>query len=150
MEISLTLLDIEAQLQVIEGLAMELQDSTYSLLTSVKVTTDPNEAFVGTQIAVLIGGFPRTAGMGRGDLIHKNLKIMQIHGMAIEKYAHHNCKVLMVANPANTNCLVAMKFAPSIPQQNFTALTRLDCNRMRGILATHLSTFVGKKVGCNP
>ncbi len=129
---------------------MELQDCTYNLLTSVKVTTDPEEAFVGTQIAVLIGGFPRKAGMERKELIHKNVNIMRTHGMAIEEHAHRNCKVLVVANPANTNCYVAMKFAPSIPRQNFTALTRLDCDRMRGILATHLSTSRGKKVGYNP
>ncbi len=125
---------------------MELQDSTYSLLSSVKVTSDPEEAFVGAQVAVLIGGFPRKAGMERSDLINKNVSIMREHGMAIENHAHRNCKVLVVANPANTNCLVAMKFAPSIPQHNFTALTRLDCDRMRGILAAHLSTSLGHKV----
>ncbi len=125
---------------------MELQDCTYNLLTSVKVTSDSDEAFIGAQIAVLIGGFPRSAGMERKDLIYKNVNIMREHGTAIGKCAHRNCKVLVVANPANTNCLVAMKFAPSIPPQNFTALTRLDCDRMRGILASHLSTLLGKKV----
>jgi malate dehydrogenase len=125
---------------------MELQDSAYSVLQNVTITTDPDVAFEGAQVAVLLGGFPRKAGMERKDLIEKNVQIMKAHGSALERCADRNCKIVVVANPANTNCLVAMKYAPSIPRENFTALTRLDHDRMRGMLAVRLSAALNRHV----
>ena len=84
--------------------------------------------------------------MERKDLIEKNVSIMKAHGSALERCADRNCKVVVVANPANTNCLIAMKYAPSIPRENFTALTRLDHDRMRGMIACRISETIKRHV----
>lgn len=128
-------LNIEAVRENLKGIQMELDDGSYPLLKQVIFTTDPNVAFRDADVAILLGAFPRKQGMERKDLMEKNISIFKTMGTAIEKNANKNIKVLVVGNPANTNCLVCSEYAPSIPKQNFTALTRLDHNRARGQIA---------------
>jgi malate dehydrogenase len=92
--------------------------------------------------AILVGASPRKQGMERSDLLKANVAIFRVHGAALEKYARHTVKVLVVGNPANTNCAVAAYFAPSIPRSNFSALTRLDHNRAMAMSARHLGVAV--------
>jgi len=128
-------LDVEAVKENLKGISMELEDAYYPLLKQVIFTSDPDVAFRDVDCVVLLGAFPRKQGMERKDLMEKNISIFKTMGQAIEKNASKNVKVLVVGNPANTNCLVCSEFAPSIPKQNFTALTRLDHNRARGQVA---------------
>lgn len=104
------------------------------------------EAFKGVQYAFLIGGFPRLAGMLRKDLIAKNTAIFSETGKAIDAVADRNIKVLVVANPANTNARVCMEHAPSIPRENFAAMTRLDANRARSLLREKAEAKLGHEV----
>lgn len=104
------------------------------------------EAFKGVQYAFLIGGFPRLKGMLRKDLIAKNTAIFSETGKAIDAVADKNIKVLVVANPANTNARVLMEHAPSIPRENFAAMTRLDANRARSLLRETASKKLGHDV----
>jgi malate dehydrogenase len=134
----LHLLDIEPMKQVLQGVVMEVDDGAYPLVHSVVATSDYALAFKGIHAAFLVGGFPRKAGMERKDLLEKNRPIFVAAGEALEKYADRNVKVLVVANPANTNCLVAAAHAPSIPKKNFSALTRLDSNRAQSQIAQKL------------
>lgn len=92
-------------------------------------TTDLEEAVKGVDIAIMVGGFPRKAGMERKDVMSKNVSIYKSQASALEKYASKDIKVVVVANPANTNALILRENAPSIPPENITALTRLDHNR---------------------
>mmetsp|Transcript_24465 Transcript_24465/g.61532 ORF Transcript_24465/g.61532 Transcript_24465/m.61532 type:complete len:371 (-) Transcript_24465:872-1984(-) len=128
-------LNIEAVRENLKGIQMELDDGYYPLLKQVIFTTDPNVAFQDADVAILLGAFPRKQGMERKDLMEKNISIFKAMGTAIEKNASKDIKVLVVGNPANTNCLVCSQFAPSIPKKNFSALTRLDHNRARGQIA---------------
>jgi malate dehydrogenase len=136
--IDLVLLDIPDALQKLQGIALEIDDSNYSLLNSVMITVDAEEAFVNTEVAILLGGYPRLPGMERRDLIRKNAECIQQQARALNTQASRNCKIVIVANPANTNCLVAIKNAPNIPSENFTCLTRLDEERLRGLLLKKL------------
>lgn len=102
-------------------------------------TSDANEAFQGTQVALLIGGRPRGPGMSRADLLKFNAEIFKLQGAALDKHADRNVKVLVVANPANTNALIAHLHAPSLPSSAFSAMTRLDQNRAVAQLAKRLS-----------
>ena len=104
------------------------------------------EAFKGVQYAFLIGGFPRLAGMLRKDLIEKNTTIFSETGKAIDAVADKNIKVLVVANPANTNAFICMEHAPSIPRENFSAMTRLDANRARSLLRETAVKKLGKDI----
>jgi len=131
---SLRLLDVSFAAEKLEGVAMEIEDCNYALVDDVKATLSSEEAFQGADVAILLGGFPRLAGMERKDLITKNAEGMREQGQAIERFAKKTIKVCVVANPANTNCLVAMKCAPSIPAENFSCLTRLDEERLRGFV----------------
>jgi malate dehydrogenase len=106
--------------------------------------TSPLQAFTGADVYVAVGGFPRKPGMERKDLIAKNASIFSEQGDAIEKFASKNIKVLVVANPANTNCLILKSKAKSIPPQNFTALTYLDHNRARAQIALKLGVSVSE------
>jgi len=135
----LRLIDMEAAMSRLEGLKMEIQDSAYELLDSVWIGTSAEEGFAGAHVAVLLGGFPRLPGMERKDLITKNAEGMRDQARALEACADRNVKVLVVANPANTNALVAMKSAPSIPPTNFTCLTRLDHERLRGFVVAKVN-----------
>jgi len=114
---------------------MELEDCAYPLLHGVVPTTDVTEAFTNVDYVLFVGAFPRKDGMERKDLIGKNATIFSEQGRVLDKVASKNVKVLVVGNPANTNCLIVMKHAPSIPRENFSALTRLDHNRAKSQVA---------------
>eukprot|EP00742_Colponemidia_sp_Colp-10_P002128 GILJ01002273.1.p1 GENE.GILJ01002273.1~~GILJ01002273.1.p1 ORF type:complete len:342 (-),score=47.80 GILJ01002273.1:115-1101(-) len=125
----LRLLDVPFCAQSLQGVQMEVEDGAYTLLDQVITTTDLQEAFTDVDYAILVGGFPRKAGMERKELISKNVAIFKDQGQALNKWASRDVKVLVVANPANTNCLIASMNAPDIPRRNFSCLTRLDHNR---------------------
>ncbi|KAK9795542.1 hypothetical protein WJX73_002187 [Symbiochloris irregularis] len=138
----LHLLDIEPAKQSLEGVKMELLDSAFPLVKGVLTTTDVEEACKGVSVAVMVGGFPRKAGMERKDVMSKNVSIYKAQASALEKHAAKGVKVVVVANPANTNALILSENAPSIPAENITALTRLDHNRALGTVADRLGVPV--------
>lgn len=143
--ISLRLLDIEASASIIQGVKLEIDDSNYDLVVEVIATTDVEVACKDVDVAILLGGFPRLPGMERKDLISKNAEGMRNQARALNTHASRDCKVLVVANPANTNCLVAIKSAPDIPATNFSCLTRLDEERLRGFACAHVNSSLGHK-----
>jgi malate dehydrogenase len=127
--VHLSLLEIPAAVKAAEGTAMELDDCAFPLLAGVDIYDDPNQAFDGVSIALLVGARPRTKGMERGDLLEANGGIFKPQGEALNAHAASDLKVLVVGNPANTNCLIAQSNAPDIPRERFTAMMRLDHNR---------------------
>ncbi|KAH6834657.1 Lactate/malate dehydrogenase family protein [Perilla frutescens var. hirtella] len=139
----LHMLDIPPATEALNGVKMELVDAAFPLLKGVVATTDVIEACTGVNIAVMVGGFPRKEGMERKDVMSKNVSIYKSQASALEKHAAPNCKVLVVANPANTNALILKEFAPSIPERNITCLTRLDHNRALGQISERLNVHVG-------
>lgn len=138
----LLLLDIPPMMTVLEGVVMELQDCALPLLTDVVATCEESIAFNDVDAALLVGAMPRREGMERKDLLAANVKIFKSQGAALDKYAKKSVKVVVVGNPANTNALICKKYAPSIPAENFSALTRLDQNRAQAQLANRLSVPV--------
>ncbi|XP_065159101.1 malate dehydrogenase, cytoplasmic [Atheta coriaria] len=139
----LHLLDIPPMMGVLEGVVMELTDCALPLLREVIPTDNPEVAFKDVSAAFMVGSMPRKQGMERKDLLAANVKIFQVQGEALDKYARKDVKVLVVGNPANTNALVCSRFAPSIPKENFTAMTRLDQNRAQAQIANKLNVPVG-------
>ena len=133
--VHLRLLEIEPALKAAEGTAMELDDCAFPLLAGIDITADARAAFDGTNVALLVGARPRTAGMERGDLLSANGGIFKPQGEALNAGAASDVKVLVVGNPANTNALIAASHAPDIPGERFTAMTRLDHNRALSKLA---------------
>jgi malate dehydrogenase len=131
----LQLLDIPPALPALEGVAMELADCSFPTLQDVIVTNDPNRAFRSCNYALLIGGFPRKQGMERKDLLARNGEIFVGQGRALAAHAAPDVRILVVANPCNTNCLIAYNQAKDIPAQRWAAMTRLDHNRARSALA---------------
>jgi malate dehydrogenase len=127
--VHLSLLEIPAAVKAAEGTAMELDDCAFPLLAGLDIYDDPDKAFDGTQIALLVGARPRTKGMERGDLLEANGGIFKPQGSALNDHAASDIRVLVVGNPANTNCLIAQSNAPDIPRERFTAMMRLDHNR---------------------
>merc|ERR1719450_27835 len=113
----------------VEGVVMELEDCSLPLLHSVVGTSDLKLAFTDIDVAILVGAMPRKEGMERKDLLKANAKIFEVQGAALNEHAKKDVKVLVVGNPANTNCLIASKCAPTIPKENFTCMTKLDQNR---------------------
>jgi malate dehydrogenase len=105
-------------------------------------TAEPAKAFNNVSAAFLVGAMPRKEGMERKDLLAANVEIFKVQGEALDKYAHKDVKVLVVGNPANTNALICSHYAPSIPKENFTAMTRLDQNRAQAALAARLNIQV--------
>jgi malate dehydrogenase len=140
--VSLALLEIPQAVKAAEGTAMELDDCAFGLLASVDIYDDPNQAFDGANIALLIGARPRTAGMERGDLLEANGGIFKPQGAALNAHAASDIKVLVVGNPANTNCLIAQRNAPDIAPERFTAMMRLDHNRAKAQLAAKAGVSV--------
>jgi malate dehydrogenase len=134
-KIILQLLEITPALRGIEGVAMELADCSFPTLQDVIVTDDPNKAFPDCSWAVLVGGFPRKEGMERKDLLSKNGAIFVPQGKALAANAAKDVRILVVANPCNTNCLIAYHNGRGIPAERWTAMTRLDHNRARNALA---------------
>ncbi|XP_062376231.1 malate dehydrogenase 1Ab, NAD (soluble) [Sardina pilchardus] len=133
--IILVLLDIGPMMPVLDGVVMELQDCALPLLREVIPTDKEEVGFKDLDVAILVGSMPRRDGMERKDLLKANVAIFKAQGSALDKYAKKTVKVLVVGNPANTNCLIAAKSAPSIPKENFSCLTRLDHNRARSQVA---------------
>jgi malate dehydrogenase len=127
--VQLSLLEIPQAVKGAEGTAMELEDCAFPLLAGVDIYDDPNQAFDGVNVALLVGARPRTKGMERGDLLEANGGIFKPQGEALNAHAASDVKVLVVGNPANTNCLIAASNAPDIPRERFTAMMRLDHNR---------------------
>ncbi|KAK3030309.1 hypothetical protein RJ639_039312 [Escallonia herrerae] len=138
----INMLDIEPAAEALKGLKMELTDAAFPLLRGVVATTNVIEACKNVDIAVMLGGFPRKEGTERKDVISKNVLIYKAQASALEQHAAPNCKVLVVANPANTNALILKEFAPSIPEENITCLTRLDHNRALGQISEMLGVQV--------
>jgi malate dehydrogenase len=137
-EVKLRLLEIPDALPAAEGTAMELDDCAFPLLRGVDISADPKEAFDGCNVALLIGARPRSKGMERSDLLEANGGIFKPQGEALNEVAADDVKVLVVGNPANTNCLIAKSHAPDIPDERFTAMMRLDHNRAVAQLANKL------------
>ncbi|KAL5701924.1 malate dehydrogenase [Ranunculus cassubicifolius] len=137
----LHMLDIPPAAEALNGVKMELVDAAFPLLKGVVATTDVVEACTGVNI-LMVGGFPRKEGMERKDVMSKNVSIYKSQASALEKYAATNCKVLVVANPADTNALILKEFAPFISEKNITCLTRLDHNRALGQISERLNVQV--------
>jgi malate dehydrogenase len=133
--IRLKLLEIPDAVQAAQGVAMELDDCAFPLLEGIDITDDAAEAFDGANVGLLVGARPRSKGMERSDLLEANGGIFGPQGKAINDRAADDVRVLVVGNPANTNCLIAMNNAPDVPNERFTAMTRLDHNRAKTQLA---------------
>ncbi len=142
--ISLNILEIPQAMSVLEGVKMELQDSAFPLLKEVKIGSDPIEIFEGADYALMVGSKPRGPGMERSDLLADNGKIFVEQGKALDKVASKEVIVLVVGNPCNTNCLICMNNAPSIPRKNFHAMTLLDQNRASAQLAQKAEVDIEK------
>ena len=125
----LQLLEIPPAMGALEGVAMEIDDCAFPLVDSMVLSDDPNTAFDGAGVALLVGSRPRTKGMERKDLLEANGAIFTVQGRALNDHADDDLRVLVVGNPANTNALIAMHNAPDVPNERFTAMTRLDHNR---------------------
>jgi len=141
--LTLHLIEIPDALGALDGVVMELHDCAFPLLESVVPTADLNEGFRDVNWALLVGSVPRKAGMERKDLLGINGKIFIGQGQAIEKNAASDVRVLVVGNPCNTNCLIAMNNAKEIPTDRWFAMTRLDENRARAQLAHKAGVGIG-------
>ena len=140
--VKLRLLEITPALKAAEGTAMELDDCAFPLLAGIDITDDPNVAFDGTNVGLLVGARPRTKGMERGDLLEANGAIFTVQGKALNEHAADDIRITVTGNPANTNALIAKSNAPDIPAERFAALTRLDHNRALAQLAKKTGTHV--------
>src|SRR6266550_7918723 len=138
----LHLIEIEAVLPALNGVVMELDDCAFPLLKGVVPTANLEEGFRGVNWALLVGSVPRKQGMERKDLLGINGKIFIGQGQAIQKNAASDVRVLVVGNPCNTNCLIAMNNAKEIPRDRFHAMTRLDENRAKSQLAKKSGTEI--------
>jgi malate dehydrogenase len=142
--VALNLIEIEPGMKALEGVVMELEDGAFPLLKDIRPTCDINEGFSGANWSLLVGSVPRKAGMERGDLLGINGKIFTGQGQAIQNNAAADARVLVVGNPCNTNCLIAMNNAPDIPQDRWFAMTRLDENRAAAQLAAKAGVQVSE------
>ena len=140
--VDLRLLEIPQAMPALEGVAMELTDCAFPLLKGIDLHDNPDDAFDGVNIALLVGSRPRSKGMERAELLSENGKIFTTQGKSLNGRAAKDVKVLVVGNPANTNCLIAMNSAPDIPRERFTAMLRLDHNRAIAQLANKLAVPV--------
>ena len=139
-KVHLSLLEIPQAVKAAEGTAMELDDCAFPLLAGIDIFDDPDKAFDGANVGLLVGARPRAKGMERGDLLEANGGIFRPQGQAINDHAADDVRVLVVGNPANTNALIALSNAPDVPRERFTAMMRLDHNRAISQLAS--------KAGC--
>jgi malate dehydrogenase len=140
--VDLRLLEIPQAMGALEGVAMELVDCAFPLLQGLDLYDRPADAFDATNVALLVGSRPRTKGMERAELLSANGEIFTVQGKALNAMAAADVRVLVVGNPANTNCLIAMNNAPDIPDERFTSMMRLDHNRAVSQLATKLAVPV--------
>jgi malate dehydrogenase len=142
--IELRLLEIEPALKALEGVVMELDDCAFPSLAGVQIGADPEKVFDGVSLALLVGARPRGPGMERGDLLEANGAIFTAQGKALNNVAADDVRIGVTGNPANTNALIAMTNAPDIPQERFSALTRLDHNRAISQLAQKTGAAVAE------
>ena len=142
--VALNLIEIEPGMKALEGVVMELEDGAFPLLKDIRPTADLSDGFGEANWALLVGSVPRKAGMERGDLLGINGKIFTGQGQAIQSNAAADVRVLVVGNPCNTNCLIAMNNAPDIPQNRWFAMTRLDENRAAAQLAAKAGAQVSE------
>jgi malate dehydrogenase len=133
--VHLQLVEIPDAMDALGGVCMELDDCAFPLLHAIDTYDDPKKGFEGANVILLVGAKPRSKGMERSDLIEANGGIFGPQGEAINEGAADDVRVLVVGNPANTNCLIAMNHAPDVPRERFTAMTRLDHNRALAQLA---------------
>jgi malate dehydrogenase len=140
--VELSLLEIPDAVKAAEGTAMELDDCAFPLLRKIDIFDDPQQAFDGCNVGLLVGARPRGPGMERADLLEANGGIFKPQGEAIAAGAADDVRVLVVGNPANTNCLIAMSNADGVPRERFTAMMRLDHNRAIAQLANRLGKGV--------
>jgi malate dehydrogenase len=140
--VNLHLLEITPALPTLQGVVMELDDCAFPTLAKVIATDDARVAFKDCHAALLVGARPRGPGMERKDLLLANAQIFSAQGKALDAVASRDVRVLVVGNPANTNALIAMKNAPSLKPQSFTAMTRLDHNRALSQLAAKTGSHV--------
>ena len=138
-QVELRLLEVPQARGALDGVAMEIDDCAFPLLSKIVCTDDPKVAFDGASIGLLVGARPRTKGMERSELLEANGAIFTVQGKAINDHAASDIRILVVGNPANTNALIAMSSAPDVPRERFTAMMRLDHNRS--------ITQVAKKTG---
>ena len=142
--VELSLLEIPDAVKAAEGTAMELDDCAFPLLRRIDIFDDPKQAFDGVNVALLVGARPRSKGMERADLLEANGGIFKPQGEALNAGAASDVRVLVVGNPANTNCLIAQSNAPDIPAGRFNAMTRLDHNRAVAQLAKKVGVSVSE------
>jgi malate dehydrogenase len=140
--VDLRLLEIPQAMGALEGVAMELIDCAFPLLAGLDLHDRPADAFDATNVALLVGSRPRSKGMERAELLSANGEIFTVQGKALNEVAAPDVRVLVVGNPANTNCLIAMNNAPDIPNERFTSMMRLDHNRAIAQLAAKLAVPV--------
>jgi malate dehydrogenase len=138
--VELSLLEIPDAVKAAEGTAMELEDCAFPLLTKIDIFDEPKAAFDGCNVGLLVGARPRGPGMERADLLEANGGIFKPQGEAIAAGAADDIRVLVVGNPANTNCLIALSNADGVPRERFTAMMRLDHNRAIAQLANKLGS----------
>ena len=138
----LQLLEIPPAMGALDGVAMELDDCAFPLLAGLDLSDDPDTAFGAANVALLVGSRPRTKGMERQDLLEANGAIFTGQGRSLNDHAADDLRVLVVGNPANTNCLIAMNSAPDVPGERFTAMMRLDHNRALTQVAQKLGTSI--------
>ncbi len=138
----LSMLEITPALGALNGVVMEVMDCAFPLLHGIETSDDAGTAFDGINYALLVGSRPRTKGMERKDLLEANGAIFTAQGKALASSAADDVRVLVVGNPANTNCLIAMNNAGSIPRERFTAMTRLDHNRAKAQIAAKTNNLV--------
>ena len=143
----LQLLEITPALDALKGVVMELDDCAFPLLAGVVQTDEADVAFKDTDYALLVGSRPRGPGMERKDLLEANAAIFSVQGKALNDHASRDVRVLVVGNPANTNCLIAQRNAPHLEARNFTAMTRLDHNRATAQLAQKTGKHVNDVAG---
>lgn len=146
-QIALSLVEIPQAMRALEGVALELEDCAFPMLSSVEIYSEPKKGFADARWAILVGSKPRAKGSERNDLIRDNAPLFVVQGRALNDYAAQDVKVTVVGNPANLNCAVACEHAPDIPDAQFSALTRLDHNRTVAQLAAKAKvniTQIGK------
>jgi malate dehydrogenase len=143
----LQLLEIPQAMDALKGVAMELEDCAFDSLQNIALADDPTQGFRDADAALLVGARPRGPGMERKDLLLANAQIFSVQGRALNEAASRDVKVLVVGNPANTNALIARENAPDIDPRNFTAMTRLDHNRAKAMLASKTGAHVSEVDG---
>ena len=142
--VELSLLEIPDAVKAAEGTAMELDDCAFPLLRRIDIFDDPQQAFDGCNVGLLVGARPRGPGMERSDLLEANGGIFKPQGEAIAAGADSDVRILVVGNPANTNCLIAMSNADGVPRERFTAMMRLDHNRAIAQVANKLGVEISE------